>query len=132
MWLKKIVNKYCHKVTKTQSKKNDSINYVNCKIAIDKKQMKIFSIDEINNKLIELNSWQFINNTIEKEFVLNDFRDSLAFAVKIGIEAEKMDHHPDLLLHGWNKVKVTLTTHSAGGVTENDIKLAQTIDKITR
>lgn len=94
--------------------------------------MKIFSIDEINNKLIELNSWQFINNTIEKEFVLNDFRDSLAFAVKIGIEAEKMDHHPDLLLHGWNKVKVTLTTHSAGGVTENDIKLAQTIDKITR
>ncbi|MBI1939486.1 MAG: 4a-hydroxytetrahydrobiopterin dehydratase [Ignavibacteriales bacterium] len=94
--------------------------------------MKIFSIDDINNKLIELNSWQFINNTIEKEFVLNDFRDSLAFAVKIGIEAEKMDHHPDLLLHGWNKVKVTLTTHSAGGVTENDIKLAQTIDKITR
>lgn len=94
--------------------------------------MKIFSIDDINNKLIELNSWQFINNAIEKEFVLNDFRDSLAFAVKIGIEAEKMDHHPDLLLHGWNKVKVTLTTHSAGGVTENDIKLAQTIDKITR
>lgn len=94
--------------------------------------MKIFSIDDINNKLIELNSWQFINNAIEKEFVLNDFKDSLAFAVKIGIEAEKMDHHPDLLLHGWNKVKVTLTTHSAGGVTENDIKLAQTIDKITR
>ena len=43
-----------------------------------------------------------------------------------------MDHHPDLLLHSWNKVKVILSTHSEGGVTGNDFKLAQTIDEIRK
>lgn len=94
--------------------------------------MKIFNIEDINSKLVELNSWIFINNTLQKEFSKNDFSDALSFILKIGIEAEKMDHHPDMLLHSWNKVKITLSTHSAGGVTENDFKLAHIIDKINQ
>ena len=94
--------------------------------------MKIFNLEDINSKLVELNSWSFVNNTLQKEFSLKDFSDALCFVVKIGIESEKMDHHPEVLLHEWNKVKVTLSTHSAGGVTENDFKLAHTIDKINQ
>ena len=84
----------------------------------------------IKNKLGELKGWELEKDTILKEFELKNFSDALAFIVKIGIEAEKMDHHPDLFLHGWNKVKVTLSTHSAGGITENDFNLAQQIEKI--
>lgn len=72
------------------------------------------------------------NNSIQKEFVLKNFSDALAFVLKIGIEAEKMDHHPDLLLYGWNKVKVVLSTHSVGGISDNDFKLAQQIDNINK
>ena len=84
----------------------------------------------IKDKLGNLKGWNLERNSILKEFELKNFADALAFIVKIGIEAEKMDHHPDLLLHGWNKVKVTLSTHSAAGITENDFNLAQQIEKI--
>lgn len=61
---------------------------------------------------------------------MKSFADSIAFIVKIGIESEKLDHHPDILLHGWNKVKIILSTHSVGGITDNDFKLANKIDQI--
>ncbi|MEW6703095.1 MAG: 4a-hydroxytetrahydrobiopterin dehydratase [Bacteroidota bacterium] len=92
--------------------------------------MQLLRQEEIKKYLEQVNGWFFINDSIEKEFKLKSFSDALAFLLKIGIEAEKMDHHPDLLLHSWNKVKITLSTHSSGGVTENDFKLAQTIDTI--
>lgn len=92
--------------------------------------MQLLSSEEIKKYLELVNGWFFLNNSIEKEFKLKSFADALAFLLKIGIEAEKMDHHPDLLLHSWNKVKITLSTHSRGGITENDFKLAQTIDTI--
>jgi len=92
--------------------------------------MKRLSPEEINNELITLNGWIYNNNSIEKGFILKDFADALSFIIKCGIESEKADHHPDLLLHSWNKVKITLSTHCEGGVTTNDIKLAQQIEKI--
>lgn len=92
--------------------------------------MKRLTIDEINKELMTIDGWIFKNSSIEKEYQLKDFADALSFIIKCGIESEKADHHPDLLLHSWNKVKVTLSTHSQGGVTENDIKLAQQIEKI--
>jgi 4a-hydroxytetrahydrobiopterin dehydratase len=48
----------------------------------------------------------------------------------IAIVAETMDHHPDILLYGWNKIRVTLTTHDQGGLTELDFKLADKIDEM--
>lgn len=92
--------------------------------------MKILSCEEINKELMKLSGWSLNLNSIEKDFILKDFSDALAFVVKCGVVSEKSDHHPDLLLHSWNKVKITLSTHSAGGVTENDFKLAQQIEKI--
>jgi len=92
--------------------------------------MNLLSPEKITKELVKIADWFYLDKSIEKEFKLKNFADALAFIIKIGIEAEKMDHHPDILLHSWNKVKITLSTHTAGGLTENDIKLAQIIDKI--
>ncbi|PKL82116.1 MAG: 4a-hydroxytetrahydrobiopterin dehydratase [Ignavibacteriae bacterium HGW-Ignavibacteriae-3] len=92
--------------------------------------MNVLSPEEISNKIESLNGWFFLDNSISKEFKLKSFADAVAFLVKVSFEAEKLDHHPDLLLHSWNKLKITLSTHSKGGVTDNDFSLAQTIDSI--
>jgi len=92
--------------------------------------MKLINIEEINKKLQDLSGWSLIDNTIQKEFILKDFVDALSFIMKIGFLAEKLDHHPDLLLHSWNKVKIIISTHSEGGLTEKDFNLAEQIEKI--
>ena len=93
--------------------------------------MKVLSEHEIKEKLKETTGWSFNNNSINKEFELKDFKGALQFVNKIGDEAEKMDHHPDILIHSWNKVKITISTHSAGGVTQNDFNLAKKIEEIS-
>lgn len=80
---------------------------------------------EIESKLTD---WTYSENSIIREFDLKDFQSAIAFIIKIGFEAEKMDHHPDIYLHSYKKVKVTLSTHSEKGVTERDLKLAELIN----
>lgn len=92
--------------------------------------MKLINIEEINKKLQDLPGWSLVDNSIQKEFTLKDFVDALGFLMKIGFLAEKHDHHPDLLLHSWNKVKIIISTHSEGGLTEKDFNLAEQIEKI--
>jgi 4a-hydroxytetrahydrobiopterin dehydratase len=92
--------------------------------------MKILTENEINEKLKEISGWSFRDNSISKEFKLKDFKNALAFVNKIGDEAEKMDHHPDIFIHSWNKVKITISTHDAGGVTQNDFNLAKKIEEL--
>lgn len=94
--------------------------------------MSVLKDEIIKEKLKNLSGWNYENNSIRKEFTLKDFSDAVALIIKIGFEAEKKDHHPDLLLHGWNKVTVTLSTHSEGGVTEKDINLAHQINKLEK
>ncbi len=94
--------------------------------------MKVLSTNEITKRLKEISGWGFQNDSINKEFLLKDFKSALAFINKIGDEAEKMDHHPDIFLHSWNRVKITISTHSAGGVTENDFNLAKKIKEIPK
>ena len=73
--------------------------------------------------------WQKKDNTMVKEFEFKDFKSALEFANKVGAAAEKMNHHPMIALM-WGKVKVVLTTHSAGKVTKKDQDLAKIIDKL--
>ena len=53
-----------------------------------------------------------------REWILADFPAAIAFVQRVGEAAEAAGHHPDILLHGWNKVRLTLSTHSEGGLTE--------------
>lgn len=91
--------------------------------------MAKLSVEQIKNKLSQLLGWNFENDSIQKQFQFKDFIEALSFVNAIGMEAEKMDHHPDILMFGWNKVKITLSTHSEGGVTEKDFQLAIKIEE---
>jgi len=92
--------------------------------------MTVLSQNEINEQLNNVKGWKFENNHIGKEFKLEDFKSALEFVNKVGAEAESMDHHPDILMYSWNKVKISVSTHSEGGVTEKDFKLAGKIEGI--
>jgi 4a-hydroxytetrahydrobiopterin dehydratase len=77
----------------------------------------------------KLPTWQVKNNSLYKEFTFTNFVEAFSFMTAIALEAEKMDHHPDWS-NAYNKVIINLNTHSAGGITDNDFKLAGKIDKI--
>jgi len=94
--------------------------------------MAVLSSNEIMNKLKDLDNWSFDSNQIQSDFQFKDFKEALGFVNQVGDEAEKMNHHPDIFLHEWNKVKITVSTHSEGGVTGKDFKLAEIIDKLSK
>lgn len=73
--------------------------------------------------------WQEADNQLTHSFDFPDFKTALAFVNKVGAAAEAANHHPDIQL-GWGKVVVSLTTHSAGKVTDKDKQLAKEIDTI--
>jgi 4a-hydroxytetrahydrobiopterin dehydratase len=90
--------------------------------------MSLLPQDEISKNLSFLSNWEMEENQIAKQFQFKDFAEALVFVNKVGAEAEKMDHHPDILIHSWNKVKITISTHSEGGITKKDFQLAEKIE----
>lgn len=91
--------------------------------------MNTLNQEQISSNLSKFSGWSFENESIFKQFQFKDFMEALSFVNAVGLEAEKMDHHPDILMFAWNKVKITISTHSAGGVTEKDFSLAQKIEE---
>ncbi|TDI78076.1 MAG: 4a-hydroxytetrahydrobiopterin dehydratase [Bacteroidetes bacterium] len=88
------------------------------------------SANEIEHALLTLSGWIHDNNKLHKEFVLDSFRDAMAFMVRISYEAEQRDHHPEWS-NVYNKVSISLSTHDAGNVvTGLDIELAREIEKL--
>lgn len=85
---------------------------------------------EIITQLKRFPDWEFEQNALIKEFTNSSFSASLAFVIAVGIEAEKINHHPDILIHSWNKVKISISTHSKKGVTEKDFTLLEKIENI--
>lgn len=73
--------------------------------------------------------WTREGNAIARDFKLEDFGAALGFAVRLGLVAEKRDHHPAILV-GWGKARVTWTTHDAGGTSQLDLDLAQATDAL--
>jgi len=87
--------------------------------------------NEVARLLKEVPGWVSPDNKrIEKEFKFKDFAQALAFVNKVGDIAEAENHHPDIVLHGWNKVTLVLSTHAIGGLSENDFILAAKINEL--
>jgi 4a-hydroxytetrahydrobiopterin dehydratase len=84
---------------------------------------------EIDPLLAVLDGWSQTGNEIRRIFVLPSFPAALMFASAVGQLAERADHHPDILI-AYRKVTLTLSTHSAGGLTEKDFSLAAQINAI--
>ena len=85
--------------------------------------------NEIDEALTKLDGWSQSGNEIARTFVLPSFPAALAFTCAAGHLAERADHHPDIVIK-YSKVTLTLSTHSAGGLTQKDIELAGEINRI--
>jgi 4a-hydroxytetrahydrobiopterin dehydratase len=83
---------------------------------------------EVSTRLAAVPRWKEQNNEIVRTFEFRDFRVALGFVNKVGDLAEKAGHHPDIDIR-YNKVKLALTTHDAGGLTGKDFDLAAEIDR---
>lgn len=90
---------------------------------------KLLTQTEIEQALANLPGWTQAGNEITRTFTLPDFPAALAFASAVGHLAERADHHPDILIQ-YRKVTLTLSTHSAGGLTRKDFGLAAEINAI--
>ena len=81
--------------------------------------------------LAKLDGWTEVQgrDAIRKKFTFKDFNEAFGFMARAALVAEKLDHHPEWF-NVYNRVEVTLATHDAGGVTQRDIELAQTMDRL--
>lgn len=90
--------------------------------AIDQRQCE--------NLLESLSGWEIIDGELVKVFSFGNYLEGLEFAKGCGELAEEMNHHPDLLIQ-WRKVRVSIATHSAGGLTELDFDYAGKVEELT-
>ncbi len=92
--------------------------------------MGLLTTNEIQRALAGMPGWEHVGETIVRQYTLDGgFMGSVAFVNRLADAAEAADHHPDLTI-SWNRVTVTLATHSQGGVTERDIALAGEADRL--
>ena len=87
----------------------------------------ILSAEEIHTRLESLSGWGVEGQEIVKTYVFPSYLEGIDFVNFVAKQAELMNHHPTIVI-GWRKVTVRLTTHSAGGITELDLRLAQTCE----
>jgi 4a-hydroxytetrahydrobiopterin dehydratase len=88
---------------------------------------KLSDVD-IDARLAQLTGWGRQGDEIAREYTFGDFMEALGFVNAVAELAEAADHHPDILIHGYKRVKLTLSTHSEGGLTGRDFDLAARID----
>ncbi|MBI1756255.1 MAG: 4a-hydroxytetrahydrobiopterin dehydratase [Fimbriimonas ginsengisoli] len=87
------------------------------------------SDEEIEQDLAHVPGWTLVEGQLTKTFDFTDYLLGVDFALKVGREAEDLDHHPDIHIT-WRKVKVAVNTHSVGGISPFDFELAKRVDKL--
>jgi 4a-hydroxytetrahydrobiopterin dehydratase len=85
--------------------------------------------DEIGARLKRL-QWEREGDAIVREWRFDGFSEAIEFVNRVAELAEERNQHPDIYVHGWNKVWLSLTTPGAGGVTEDDFAMAQRLDRL--
>ena len=85
--------------------------------------------DVIETKLLGFPDWEYYDNALHAEFEFDNFKDCFSAMSRIAFECEAQNHHPDWS-NVYNVLKIALSTHDAGGVTEKDFKLAAAIETI--
>lgn len=91
------------------------------------------SKERVSELLSEVPGWEVKENLeIKKDYEFKDFKENIAFVNKVAELAEREGHHPDMNIHAWNKLTITLSTHAVKGLTENDFILASKMDLALR
>lgn len=85
--------------------------------------------EQITAALAELPGWAVKDGKLHKVFEFENFVEALGWMVSVGLEAEKMNHHPDWS-NSWNKVDVSLLTHSLDALSDFDVRLAKKMEKL--
>jgi 4a-hydroxytetrahydrobiopterin dehydratase len=75
-------------------------------------------------------AWRIEDDEIARDLQFEDFAATIVFLNRVAELAENYDHHPDMLVHGWNKLRLSLTNHAAGGLTEIDFDMAARFDAL--
>ncbi|MGB6974643.1 MAG: 4a-hydroxytetrahydrobiopterin dehydratase [Terracidiphilus sp.] len=91
--------------------------------------MPALSQQEIETRLGGLPKWKVVKGELERVFTFDDFVTALAFVNQVGSLAEEAGHHPDIDIR-YNRVRLALVTHDAGGITAKDFDLASAIDRL--
>jgi 4a-hydroxytetrahydrobiopterin dehydratase len=87
--------------------------------------------DAIEKLLTQVAFWEVLNDKkLRRDFEFKNFKEAIDFVNKVAGLAESEGHHPDILIYGWNKVRIELWTHAIGGLSENDFILAAKIDAL--
>lgn len=89
--------------------------------------MEKLTDSEINKRLEEYSDWGYTGEHLFKEYKFNNYLDSIEFVQKVGLKAETIDHHPRIIID-YKKVTIEIQTHSVGGITKLDFKLASLIE----
>ncbi len=89
--------------------------------------MSLLSDSEVESFLSDQPDWSLAEAAITRTFEFEDFSASMGFVTRVALAAEKADHHPDIDIR-WNKVTLTLSTHSEGGLTQKDLDVAAKAD----
>jgi 4a-hydroxytetrahydrobiopterin dehydratase len=93
--------------------------------------MKKLAATQIKAALVAVPDWKKTGSTIARTFQFKTFPAAIKFVNDVARSAEKANHHPDIDIR-WNKVKLALTTHDAGGLTENDFKMVGIFDGLSK
>ncbi len=88
------------------------------------------TIEQINSFLKELTGWEYSEGSIKKTYKTRNYPSTMGFVTTIGGVCQRYNHHPDYILMKFKEVEISFSTHSVGGITQNDIDVAQEIDKI--
>jgi 4a-hydroxytetrahydrobiopterin dehydratase len=92
--------------------------------------MKALSNEEVTGYMAtHLKNWAFKETALNRDLKFKDFVEAFSFMTAIALEVEKMDHHPDWT-NSYNKLSISLSTHSAKGITQRDFDLAEKIDQL--
>jgi 4a-hydroxytetrahydrobiopterin dehydratase len=89
----------------------------------------VLTNDEIAARLLD-SPWGIEGDEIVRDLKFEDFAATMVFVNRVAELAETYQHHPDMLVHGWNKLKISLTNHAAGGLTEVDFDMAARFDAL--
>ncbi len=84
---------------------------------------------EIIEELKKLEGWNIKDNKLHKEFQFDSFNQAFGFMTRAAMEIEKMNHHPEWF-NVYNRITIDLTTHDAGGITNNDLNLARILNSL--
>jgi 4a-hydroxytetrahydrobiopterin dehydratase len=91
--------------------------------------MKLLTPDQVEAELAATPGWELADGQIVKNVTNKDFGDALRYVNAVGYLAEKANHHPDITI-SWNKVTLSLVSHSAGGLTDRDFALARSVNAL--